>query len=71
MRHSSMSNLSEAQIETYNGLATGISGLNKGSPCECGPDDYNTTSTVGYSDFVTYKHRCRNCGNQFETWTEG
>ena len=46
--------------------------INAGEPCDCGDEaDYKTTMTIGYSDTAMYKHTCRTCGNNFETWTEG
>lgn len=62
---------SEAQRETVAGISPMGFHLNKGTPCECGPEEYSTSKEVGYSDFVTYTHRCGSCGNEFETYIEG
>ena len=46
--------------------------INKGRPCECGEDAiYGTKAIPKYSDSMVYQHRCKTCGNEFETWTEG
>lgn len=45
--------------------------LNSGSPCSCGVEAIRTSKSVGYSDFVTYTHRCTECGNEFSTYIEG
>lgn len=62
---------SEAQRATVEGTTPRGFHWNKGKPCECGPENISTTSERGYSDFVTYRHRCRECGNEFETYIEG
>lgn len=65
--------LSDAQVDTLNGLDHfGINGLDTGTPCECGSDaDTTTTSTRGYSDQMKYKHRCKDCGQKWTSWTSG
>lgn len=42
-----------------------------GQPCACGAEHIRTRSKVGYSDYVTYFHRCLACGNRFRTYIEG
>jgi len=43
-----------------------------GEPCECAEDaDVGTRIDRRYSDTVVYHHRCRVCGAEWETWTEG
>jgi hypothetical protein len=66
-----MSEWSEAKQETARGIYPMGFHLNKGEPCECGPGEYSTSKEFGYSDFVTYTHRCGSCGNEFETYIEG
>lgn len=63
--------LSQAQLDTVNGLDEKGFHLDEGTPCECGPEAYSTTSNVGYSDFVKYTHTCGECGNEFTTYIEG
>jgi hypothetical protein len=41
------------------------------APCLCGPEFIKTTKRGGYSDSVIYKHRCRECSNEFVTYIEG
>lgn len=61
--------LDERQIE----ICRKIPGfyLNKGIPCTCGADKLQTKKKVGYSETVTYYHRCSDCGNEFSTYIEG
>lgn len=63
--------LTDAQLETINGITPKGFHLNEGTPCECGPDEYTTTKERGYSDFMTYHHTCGECGNEFSTYIEG
>lgn len=42
-----------------------------GEPCTCGVEHLSTSKSLGYSDFVTYTHTCRQCGNTFSTYIEG
>lgn len=63
--------LTEPQQNTINGISPKGFHLNSGSPCDCGPEAYSTRKEVGYSDFVTYHHRCGDCGNEFSTYIEG
>lgn len=60
----------DAQRETVSGLSTGLH-WNSGEPCECGPEAYTTTKSREYSDSMLYTHTCGECGNEFETFTEG
>ena len=61
----------DEQRATVDGLERTGFHMDSGEPCECGPDDYVTRSKVGYSDFVTFTHKCRSCGNKFTTYIEG
>lgn len=63
--------LTEAQLDTVNSIRPRGLMLNSGEPCECGGDDYRTTSERKYSDSMVYHHTCKQCGNEFSTWTEG
>lgn len=66
-----MGDWSEAQRKTIEGLSPKGFHVDAGEPCECGAVPYTTSSKVGYSDFMTYTHRCGNCGNEFSTYIEG
>ena len=65
-----MANWTKQQRKTVEGIPTGLR-WNSGVPCECGPGHINTKTSLEYSDTMLYKHRCRECGSQFSTWTEG
>ena len=65
-----MTDWTDAQRATIEGVSTGLR-MNTGAPCECGPEHYTTRSVRKYSDTMLYKHTCGNCGNYFESWTEG
>ena len=60
----------EAQKEVLDNITTGFH-MNFGEPCECGSDAYSTRTKTGYSDFMTFKHKCQECGNEFSTYIEG
>lgn len=61
----------EAQRETVEGISPMGLMMHDGQPCECGPEPYSTKSVPLFSDGMLYRHRCSECGNGFETWTEG
>lgn len=63
--------LSDEQKATLDGISPMGLHFNKGLPCECGSEAYSTAKERGYSDSMMYTHTCRECGNVFETWTEG
>jgi hypothetical protein len=63
--------LSQAQLDTVNGISPKGFHIDSGTPCECGSEDYTTTKERGFSDSMIYKHRCGNCGNFFRTFIEG
>lgn len=63
--------ITEAQLRTINEISPRGFHLNRGVPCECGGSEYNTRKKVGYSEYVTFYHRCLSCGNRFETYIEG
>lgn len=63
--------LTDAQEETLDGISPKGFHPNEGVPCGCGAEHYTTRKEVGYSDFVTYYHKCTNCGNRFSTYIEG
>lgn len=63
--------LSEQQVDTINSITPRGFHLNKGEPCECGGNNYSTSKKKSYSDYMTYYHSCKNCGNEFSTYIEG
>lgn len=67
-----MMTFSDMQLETMNGVTPRGLHFNTGNPCECGESaDVGTRSQRKYSDSMVYKHKCRECGARWETWTEG
>ena len=46
--------LTEAELETVNGITPKGLHLNTGIPCECGPEDYSTRKERQYSDTMVY-----------------
>mgnify|MGYP000241041372 CR=1 FL=1 len=63
--------LTEEQRETVEGIKPKGFHIDSGEPCECGAEQYQTTKSRGYSDYMTYTHKCSECGNQFSTYIEG
>lgn len=63
--------LNQKQLDTVNNITPRGLMLNKDTPCECGAIHYSTSKHRKFSDTMLYKHKCRECGNKFETWTEG
>lgn len=64
-----MPEFSEAQLEILRELP-GFS-WNYGEPCTCGVDHIRTRREYGYSDFLTFHFRCRECGAKFSSFIEG
>jgi len=61
---------SEKQKEQLNGISCGFR-MNKGTPCECEPDNISTRKEYAFSDSIVYHHTCTACGNKYSTWIEG
>lgn len=43
----------------------------EGYACVCGIEYISTRRERAFSDSMVYHHRCKNCENEFSTWTEG
>lgn len=63
--------MNECQRQTLEGISPKGFHLNRGTPCCHDPEKYVTRKKRGYSDFVTYYHRCTICDNEFSTYIEG